>query len=104
MLFQGAWGHVVGAHLFFNVEYEHKLKLCFKFLEEFISGLTQKKRTKQYQNGDVVVTFIDNLMNIHHISFVENIIKPNKNEILFSVFQCWKKNNRFKDSTNPFKE
>ena len=67
MLFQGAWGHVVGAHLFFNVEYEHKLKLCFKFLEEFISGLTQKKRTKQYQNGDVVVTFIDNLMNIHHI-------------------------------------
>ena len=35
-------------------------------------------------------------MNIHHISFVENIIKPNKNEILFSVFQCWKKNNRFK--------
>lgn len=49
-------------------------------------------------NLDVVVTFIDNFMNIHHI------MKPNKNDILFSVFQCWKKNNRFKDSTNPFKE
>ena len=42
---------IVGAQLVFNLEYGHKLKLCFKVLGEFIFGLPQKKRIKQYQNG-----------------------------------------------------
>lgn len=41
----------VGARLVFNLEYPKKLKMWFKFLEEYVFGLPQKKRTVQYRSG-----------------------------------------------------
>ena len=41
----------VGVHHAFNLEYPKKLKLCFKFLEEYVFGVPQKKRTLQYRKG-----------------------------------------------------
>lgn len=35
----------------FNLEYPQKLKPCFKFLEEYIFGIQQKKRPVAYRNG-----------------------------------------------------
>ena len=40
-----------GVHHVFNLEFPQKLKLCFKFLEEYIFGVPQKKKTVQYRNG-----------------------------------------------------
>ena len=41
----------VGVHHEFNLEYPKKLKLCFQFLEEYVFGVPQKKRTLQYRKG-----------------------------------------------------
>ena len=40
-----------GVHQVFNLEYPQKLKLIFKFLEEYIFGIPQKKKTVQYKTG-----------------------------------------------------
>ena len=40
-----------GAHHVFNLEFPQKLKLCFKFLEEYIFGVPQKMKTVGYRNG-----------------------------------------------------
>ena len=40
-----------GAQHVFNLEFTQSLKLCFKFLEEYVFGIPQKKRSTQYRNG-----------------------------------------------------
>ena len=40
-----------GVHHVFNLEYPRNLKLCFKFLEEYIFGVPQKKKTVPYRDG-----------------------------------------------------
>ena len=38
-------------HFVFNLEYPKKLKQCFVFLEEYLFGIQQKKKTMDYRNG-----------------------------------------------------
>lgn len=36
-------------HFVFNLEYPKKLRHCFMFLEEYLFGIQQKKRTSDYR-------------------------------------------------------
>lgn len=38
-------------HFVFNLEYPKKLKYCFMFIEEYIFGIQQKKKTMEYRKG-----------------------------------------------------
>ena len=40
-----------GVHYVFNLEYPKKLKYVYQFLEEYVFGIPQKKRTGQYRKG-----------------------------------------------------
>ena len=40
-----------GVHYVFNIEYPKKLKLIYQFIEEYVFGIPQKKRTVQYRKG-----------------------------------------------------
>ena len=40
-----------GVHFLFNLEYPKKLKYIFQFLEEYLFGIQQKKRTAKYRKG-----------------------------------------------------
>lgn len=38
-------------HFVFNLEYPKKLKQCFMFMEEYLFGIHQKKKTMEYRKG-----------------------------------------------------
>lgn len=42
---------VVAAHHVFNIEYPKSLKMCFKFLEEYVFGMAPSKKTITYSTG-----------------------------------------------------
>lgn len=41
----------VKAHHIFNTEYPTSLKMCFKFLEEYVFGMATGKKTIAYSTG-----------------------------------------------------
>lgn len=40
-----------GVHFVFQLEYTKRLRQCFQFLEEYLFGIQQKKRTMDYRKG-----------------------------------------------------
>ncbi|KAL9976883.1 hypothetical protein ACROYT_G014223 [Oculina patagonica] len=42
---------VFGVHYAFNLEYPKKLRNIYQFLEEYVFGIPQKKRTLHYRKG-----------------------------------------------------
>lgn len=40
-----------GVHYAFNLEYPKKLRNIYQFLEEYVFGIPQKKRTTHYRKG-----------------------------------------------------
>lgn len=42
---------IVKAHHIFNIEYPKSLKMCFKFLEEYVFGMATGKKTIAYSTG-----------------------------------------------------
>lgn len=42
---------LVAGHHVCNIEYPKNLKLCFKFLEEYVFGISQVKKPMSYRKG-----------------------------------------------------
>lgn len=49
--FRSALFALVAIHHVCNIEYAKNLKLCFKFLEEYVFGISQTKRPMNYRKG-----------------------------------------------------
>ena len=41
-----------GVHYVFNIEYPKKFKHIYQFIEEYVFGIPQKKRTVQYRKSE----------------------------------------------------